>query len=359
MPENKNITLHDVAKRANVSIATVSRVLNGTGKVSPDITKAVEEAIDELGYYQNSIARSLKTRSTFTIAFVTADISNPYMITVARAVEEIVSHHKYTLLMCSTKGSVEQEKEYLQMLMARRIDALVLNGTGYNESLVVKISKQIPVILLHRRYAHPDFRGDYVDSDNESGVRLLTEHLLSFGHRKIFIIKGNKKASANIDRLEGFKKAMNKVGINVNENYPYQYGEEFSMASGYAAIDYLCSLQDRPTAVLAFNNTLALGALKSMMSNNVRVPEDLSIVSFNQIDYRELMVVRPTVYAIKPTEIGLSIGYALIERLADNQIPYRELFTSGELIPGNGVSIPTQDFGRKEIPKTIWHRSDL
>ena len=342
-----NVTLKDVAEKAEVSTATVSRVINGNCYVRPELKELVNRTIKELGYVQNGVAKSLITRTTHTIAYVTADIANPYMVTVARAIESIVQQEGYTLLMCSSTGDADQERERLQMLMARKVDALVLNGTGYNQELVVEISKQIPVVLLHRRYNDPTFKGDYMGSYNNEGIRLLTQHLLDVGHEKIFIIKGAIRASTHLDRFESFVTTMKSAGINVDENYPYQFGDSFTHECGYAAIEHICAIDDKPTAILAFNNTLCLGALNGIQENNIRVPEDLSIACFNDINHRELMSIRPTVYSIRPTEVGLQVGEALLERLKNPDLPYRVMEPKGELIPGNAVNTPSHSFKRK------------
>jgi len=340
-------TLKDVAERAEVSTATVSRVINGNSYVSPELKEVVERAISELGYVQNAVAKSLITRTTHTIGYVTADIANPYMVTAARAIEDIVHNHDYNLLMCSTNGDPARESGTLKMLMERKVDAIVLNGSGFNKEMVVEMSKQIPVILLHRNYIDPQFCGDYMGSDSRKGAELLTKHLLAFGHEKIFIIKGAEQASTHVERFEGFAAAMNEAGILVDKDYPFQYGNDFTFECGYAAMEYLCKMADKPTAILAFNNTLALGALKGMQENHIRVPEDLSVVCFNDINYRELMTVRPTVYSIDPTEVGNIVGTALIERLNDPALPNRVFEPCGELVAGNAVSAPTHSFGRR------------
>ena len=338
---SRKITLREVAQRAGVSIATVSRVLNKSGCVHPKIQQAVNEAVEALGYYQNSIARSLKTNATFTIGFVTADISNPYVTVVAKAVEDIVRKKHYDLFMCSTEGSAAREDEYLRLLMGRNIDALVLNGTGYNQELVVQISRHIPVVLVHRRYDIQGFRGDLVDSDNEQGAYELTKHLISLGHRKIFIIKGAANTSTNIERLAGFCAAMKALaGIDVDERYAFQYDGDFSKEAGTKAIDHMCGLPDIPTAVLTLNNTMALGALERLKEKNLRIPEDVSLATYNEIDFRELMLVRPTVYHVNPRELGLKAGQALLERLVDSDIPNRDLIVKGHMLSGNAVSLP-------------------
>ena len=344
MATNKKVTLREVALQAGVSVATASRVLNKIGSVHPDIQQAVHAAVEELGYYQNTIARSLKTNATLTIGFLTADISNPYMIVVARAIEDIVRGKKYNLLVCSTEGDPERELEYLRVLMGRSMDALVLNGTGRNADFIEKISRRIPVLLVHRRYNSPGFRGDLIDSENEQGMFELTDHLVSLGHRKIFIVKGRALTSSNSERLKGFCAAMqSKAGITVDAQYPFQFDGDFSMRSGYDAIEHMCTLPDKPTAVLTFNNSMALGALEGLRARSLRVPEAVSIATYNNIDFRSLMSVRPTVYHVDPRDIGLQAGYALLERLEDPGLPNRELIVKGCMIPGNAVSVPGMD----------------
>ena len=349
---NHTVTLRDVAKRAGVSIATVSRVLNNTNYVNPEVRQTVEAAIEELGYYQNSIARSLKTNLTMTIGFVTADISNPYTITVAKAIEDLIREQKYNLLVCSTAGDPERELEYLRLLMGRNIDGLVLNGTGFNQEFVTAISGRIPVILVHRRYDIPGFRGDLVDSDNESGSYGLTKHLLTFGHRRIFVIKGECNTSSHNERYAGFCRAMAEAGIVIKDDYPFQYKGDFTQESGYRAVEYLCTLKEKPTAILALNNTMALGALECMKMRNLSAPEDISIAAYNDIENKDLMTVRPTVHRIDPRIIGLHAGKALLERLKDNNIPNREIIEDGYIVPGNAVSIPTGAINSKRLCET-------
>jgi len=340
MSYRKNVTLKEVADKSGVSIATVSRVLNKSGYVSPNISRNVRAAVKKLGYFQNFTARSLKTNSTNMIALVTADISNPYMITVAKAIENLIQEQNYNLLVCSTEGDPEREFAHLNMQMSRNVDGIVINATGFNEELIERVSNRIPLVLVHRKYHIPGFTGDFVDSDNETGTYGLTKHLLSFGHRNIFIIKGSKHASTNTYRLKGFVNAMAEVGIDVNDSYPFQFDGNFSEESGYRAVEYLQTLATRPTAILGLNNTMTVGALRALLANNITVPDQMSVVSYNDIDYKELMTIRPTLHAINPAEIGKLAGKALLERLANNKLPNREFILDGHMIPGNTVSIP-------------------
>jgi len=340
MVYRKNVTLKEVADKSGVSIATVSRVLNESGYVSPDISKNVRATVKKLGYYQNLTARSLKTNSTNMIALITADISNPYMITVAKAIENLIQEQNYNLLVCSTEGDPDREFAHLNMQMSRNVDGIVINATGLNEDLIERISNRIPLVLVHREYYTQGFTGDFVDSDNEKGTYGLTKHLLAYGHRNIFVIKGNKHASTNTYRFKGFITAMAEAGIEVNEFYPFQFDGNFSEESGFKAVEYLQTLPIRPTAILGLNNTMTVGALRALLASRITVPEQMSIVSYNDIDYKELMTIRPTLHAINPAEIGELAGKALLERLANNKLPNREFILEGHMIPGNTVSIP-------------------
>ena len=341
MPEkSNNITLKEVAARANVSVSTVSRVINNDSHVNTKMRNAVLKAKEELGYYQNSIARSLKTSSTHTIGFVASDISNAYLMTAAREIENLINKHKYNLVVCSTEDNKEQELEHLMLLNGRNIDGLVLNGTGLNEDFVLQMNKRIPTILVHRRIKSPKFVGDLVDSDNEQGAYLLTKHLIQLGHKKIFVIKGPDILSNAVERFEGFKKAMMEINIKIDNQYPYIYNGNFFLQSGYDAIEYMCSLPTRPTAIIAFNNMMSLGALKGLKHKNINAPEDISIASTNFIENIELMTVRPTVMVHDANQLGIRAGEALLERLSDNSIKSREFIFNARIIHGNAVSFP-------------------
>ncbi|MDR1560530.1 MAG: LacI family transcriptional regulator [Clostridiales bacterium] len=335
----RNVTLREVAKKAGVSIATVSRVLNESNYVSPEIQKTVRAVVKELGYYQNSAARSLKTNSSMTVGFVTADISNPYMINVAGAVEDLIWDLKYSLVVCSTHSSAERELEYLKLLMGRGIDGLLLNGTGSNADFISDISNRIPVVLLHRSYDNTGFIGDLVDSDNEDGVYALTKHLIRIGHKRIFVVKG-QDVSNNKLRLAGFARAMREAGIDAGIHYPYLYGDDFTIETGYRAVEKLLGMEERATAILALNNTLGLGVLQGLAEHNLRAPEDISVAHYNSIDHHEMMLVRPMMHHVDPREVGFTAGKALLARMDNNKLANRAYIVKGKLIPGNAVGMP-------------------
>jgi len=331
------ITIKDVAKHAEVSIATVSRVINKNYYVSPETSEKVLQAIDKLNYYPNSVARSLKNNSTQTIGFLVSDISNNYFISVAKAVEDIISKENYNIIVCSTKDKKDEELVYLKLLMSKQVDGLIINTSGKNDEFITSLSKQMPITLLNRQINREDFKGDFIDSDNIQGTYILTSHLLSLGHRKIAVINGNLTVSTGVDRFMGFQKAMLEAGIEVNNDYSYRYDGDFTMESGFTGALKLMEPKDRPTAILGMNNVMTVGALKYLRLNGFLVPNEISVACYGNIDNIELMYIQPSIVTMNPVTIGQKIGEFMLERIKNNKLANRQFNYSPQLIPGNAV----------------------
>lgn len=331
------VTIKDVAKHAEVSIATVSRVINKNYYVSPETSEKVLQAIDKLNYYPNSVARSLKSNSTLTIGFLVSDISNGYFISVIRAVEDIVSKENYNIIVCSTSDKLEEELVYLKLLMSKQVDGMVINTSGKNDDFIASLSNQMPIVLLNRKINRNDFKGDLIDSDNTQGAYALTAHLLSLGHRKIGVINGNLGVSTGNERFAGFKKAMLEAGIAVNDDYQYRYDGDFTMDSGFQGAARLMEPQDRPTAILVMNNAMTMGAIKYCRANGIEVPGHISVACYGNIDNIELMYVQPSIVTLNPVSIGHKIGEFILERIKNHNLTNRSFIYSPQLVPGNGV----------------------
>jgi len=331
------ITIKDVAKHAEVSIATVSRVINKNYYVSPETSEKVLQAIDKLNYYPNSVARSLKSNSTLTIGFLVSDISNGYFISVIRAVENIVSKENYNIIVCSTRDKMEEELVYLKLLMSKQVDGLIINTSGKNDDFITSLSKRMPIVLLNRKINQNDFIGDLIDSDNMQGAYELTAHLLSLGHRKIAVINGNLTVSTGSERFAGFKKAMLEAGIEVNNDYRYRYDGDFTMDSGFQGATKLMEPSDRPTAILAMNNAMTMGAIKYFRAKEIDVPGDISIACYGNIDNIELMYIQPSIATLNPVTIGHKIGEFMLERIKNDKLMNRSFIFHPQLAPGNGV----------------------
>ena len=337
---SRQITIKDIAKKAHVSVATVSRSLNGSDCVTDAMRQRVMDAVRELGYVPNSIAKSLKTNSTYTIGFLVPDISNHFVISIARIVEDIVGRQNYNLILCSTGNKAERELDYLKMLMSRSADGLILNTTGHNDEFVLRMNRQVPIVLLNRQIQAEGFRGDLVDTNNYLGAYLLTKQLLALGHRKILVVRGPLHLSNSKERFQGFADAMAESGLTVNERYPYVYTGEFLMQSGIDAVDFFCDLDDRPTAILSLNNMLTVGILEQLHARNIRVPEHVSLVSYDAINNVDLMMIRPTSATFDTTAIGKLLGKTILERIRNPESENRKFVFDPTIIQGNSLSVP-------------------
>jgi LacI family transcriptional regulator len=335
----RNITIKDVAKEAGVSIATVSRVLNNNYFVSDELKAKVNETIGKLNYYPNSIARSLKNESTLTIGLIVSDISNAFFTTLARSVEDIIRHQNYNLIVCSTDNQKEKEYAYLQLLMEKKVDGIILNTTGENCDFIASISHNIPIALCGRKVNDLSFRGDFVDSDNITGSYELTRHMIKMGHKKIGIINGQQKVSSGHERMEGFCKAMLTIGVTVDESYPYIFNGDFNrIESGYQGAHFLLNQSNPPTAIVIMNNEMAIGTLSYCKEHQVQIPEDVSIGCYGDIVNADLLYVQPSNVTMSPWTIGKRLAELIIERIeSDEEVPNREIRFSTQLNIGNGV----------------------
>ncbi len=335
-----NPTIKDVACEAGVSIATVSRVLNKNASVNNELAAKVNLAIEKLGYYPNFIARTLKNESSKTIGFVVSDIANSFFTTMARAVEDILNQHGYNLFVCSTDDSQDREEKYLSLLREKQVDGIIINSSGKNYKLITQISHQIPIALFSRRVPDPDFKGDFVDNDNFSGLRDLTQYLIRLGHTKIGLLNGQSYVSSSQERLSGFQYAMREIGINVDENYPYLYRGHFNrLSTGMEGTKYLYA--QGATAVISSNNLLALGAMKYCRNAHIAIPKDLSLCSFGTIENHDLLYVQPTCVDQSSASMGTRLAELIIERIeAKNDISNREIRFSTNLIIGDSTYPP-------------------
>lgn len=334
-----NITIKDVAKAANVSIATVSRVINNHNEVSDSLVTRVNSAIDELGYYPNTVARTLKSDKSKTIAFVTSDISNSFFTIMARSIEDVISKYGYNLIVCSTDDSQSRELDYLQLLREKHVDGIIINMTAKNIDYIVKLSQDLPIALFGRSINDNNFIGDFVDTDNETGIFGLTSLLLDKGHRIIGLINGQNYVSSAKERLKGFLKAMKTRNINMPINSPYIYNGHFNdKTSAENGTLKLLSLKNPPTAIISANNMLTLGVISQCNKSNIMIPDQLSLCSFGSLNNSELMCIQPTYADQTPILVGARLATLIIERIdKGNKITNREFRFVPQIINGNSV----------------------
>ena len=279
-------TLEDVARRAGVSVATAGRALGNYGRVSTKTRTLVLRAARDLNYHPNALARGMKQRLTYTVGLIVGNICNPFFSTIVRAVEGTLINRGYNLIICDSDEDVDKEISHSQVLFQRRVDGLIVSPTASSEgtsSGAVKLISErgIPLILIDRLV--PGIRAPVVAADNMGGAFDATKYLLQLGHKRIGIIVGRKTLGSMTARVEGYRRALNSVGTTFDESLVVD-GVDVGVQGGDYAAQQLLALTPRPTAMIAMNNLLVLGALNAVRAKGLRIPRDISIIGWDDFD---------------------------------------------------------------------------
>jgi LacI family transcriptional regulator len=314
-------TIRDVAKRAGVSTMTVSRVLNNSGYVSSDARQRIEAAITELGYVPNSLARSLRSKRTRSLALILTDVTNPFFTTMARGVEDAASHHGFNLILCNTDESEDKQTRYITVLLEKRVDGVLLVPARSRPEAVHRLLRQgVPVVLLDRSIT--DTPVDVVRGDSEQGAFDATRYLLDLGHTRIAILSGPDGVSTADDRVAGYRRAMTEVGIT--DIGAWVFRGEFSATGGQRMALAALTLPARPTALIAANNFIAAGAYRAVREAGLEVPGNLAMIAFDDV---------PTALAVEPFmtvmdqpvyEMGQRAAEVLFARISGLASPERQ-----------------------------------
>jgi len=307
-------TIRDVAKQAGVAPMTVSRVINNSGYVSDETRARVEAAIAQLGYVPNMLGPSLRFNQTNTLALVLTDITNPFWTTLARGVEDAAQEAGYSVILCNTDESEEKQDQYLTMLLKRRIDGILLVPSSSMSNIVHNIKTQgVKVVVLDREVNDADV--DVIQGDSVGGAYRLTRYLIDLGHQHVAILSGPKNVSTSSQRVTGYCQAMDEA--NLSHNAANVHWGEFSQSMGYEMAERALQGAPRPTALLAVNNFIANGALRALRDKGIRVPEDISVVSFDDIPVSINPMPFLTVAAQPAYEMGYQATQLLVARLAN------------------------------------------
>jgi LacI family transcriptional regulator len=323
-------TIRDVAKRAGVATMTVSRVINNSGYVSDATRAKVEKAVAELGYVPNMLGPSLRFKQTNTLALVLTDITNPFWTTVARGAEDAAHLKGYSVIFCNTDESPEKQEQYLTMLLKRRIDGILLAPACSSPNSVQLIQKQgVAIVVLDRSVPVADV--DIIRGDSTSGAYMLTRHLLDLGHTHIMMLTGPRDVSTSYERVTGFRQALQEAGLEP-ETDNVVWGE-YTHESGRKMSEHVLASIPRVTAIIAANNFIAIGALRAIRDAGLQVPEDISLVSFD--DLPEALSAEPFFTNVaQPTyEMGFQATEILIARMSGNgSEDFRSILLPMELI---------------------------
>jgi len=312
------VTIRDVAKKAGVSVTTVSRVLNNSDHpVNTETRAKIEAAIKELGYYPNAWARHLITGRTSIIGLMVPDITNPYYYGIARGAEAAAHELGYATIMGNTDRVAKKAYRYLELLREKRVEGIIIAGGGsinLPPQLFVDKSGPTKIVLIGRHGVNfPSIR-----VDNVKAAREATDYLLRLGHQRIAIITGMQTSTTSIDRLEGYRKALEEAGINPRPEYVVE--GDFTAKSGYEGANRLLSLSDPPTAIVTVNDLEGLGAVRGCLDRGLRVPDDVSIVGFDRIEMLDYSYIRLTSVDIPTYEIGRAAVQMVVDLLHEKNV---------------------------------------
>lgn len=334
-------TIKDVAAIAGISYTTVSHVLNRTRPVSDEVRKKVEAAIAQLDYVPSAVARSLKAKSTATIGLLIPNSINPYFAELARGIEDYCERSGFCVILCNSDDNPEKQRNYLRVLLEKRVDGLIVSSVGGGDRFAESLSAvRTPMVIVDRDLE--DISADLVRIDHELGAYLATSHLLELGHRHIACICGPAQTSVARMRLAGYRRAMHEAAIEVPEGWVIE--SDFTGPGGRQAAGKLLD-GERPSAIFAANDMIGIGTLRAAAERNVRVPADLSVIGFDDIQMSQYVYPALSTVGQSILQLGERAAELLLRRIATRgDSPVQQVIVAPSIVLRESTAPPTNAF---------------
>jgi DNA-binding LacI/PurR family transcriptional regulator len=332
--------MRQIAERAEVSIGTVSHVINDTAKVREKLRQRVLDAIRSLGYQPSQLARGLRRNQTNMVVMIIPDITNPFFPAVVRGVEDVAYKHSLRVVLCNTDNDIEKESFYLNEMRAYRPAGWLMipaNDSKMTAQFKSPALSGHPVVCIDRQ--PPDWKGDVVLAANQAGARSATQHLLRMGHRLLAVITGPLHLTNAVERLKGFKRALSEAGVSIDPEYIQE--AQFNRQSGYEAATRLLRMLPRPTAIFASNDLMAMGVLSAARELGIHCPEQLSIIGFDDLDFAEFTAPALTSVRQPGYQLGTTAARLLMERIDGSHSSPRKIVLPSELKIRHSVAPPS------------------
>ena len=311
-------TSHDVAKQAGVSVATVSRVLNDSPHVSPSVRRKVLRAVKALNFQPNRTAQRLRAKQSKVIGLIISDIQNPFFTSVVRGIEDTAYANGYSLVLCNSDEDFEKEKLYINVMRAEAVAGVIIASTLESNPLISDLrNHKIPVVAVDRRITNQKI--DSVFVANARGAFAAVSHLIELGHRKIGFVGLPWSCVPGKERFEGYQHALREKGLAVSRRL-IRIGDA-KQPSGYACTLELLKSQSSMTALFVANNLMTLGALDAIRARGLKIPDQISIVGFDDMPWAPLLQPPLTAVAQPTYELGRKAGELLLERLQNPHKP--------------------------------------
>ena len=322
--------IRNVAEKAGVSITTVSHVVNNTRFVSEDVRTRVLDAIRDTNYQPNALARSLRRGKTHTIGLILPDSGNPFFAEIGRVVEGEAFAQGYSVIFCNTEGNPIREDFYLEVLAKKRVDGIILVSGGLvTQSMIQAHDQKTPLVVVDRNDSQ-ELAIDTVLTDNLGGGLLATRHLINLGHTRIACIAGPSVLSPSAQRLAGYRQALLEAGLPIDETI-VKHGD-YLAGSGWTLGVELLKMANRPTAIFACNDMMAIGVLRAAADLSINVPSGLALVGFDDIELAAYVNPPLTTVAQDKQKIGeIAIGM-LVEKMGDHELISRREYLQPTLV---------------------------
>lgn len=306
----QKMNIKEIAKEAGVSVATVSRVLNHPETVAPKTKKRILELMDEMNYKPNWFARGLNFKKTDTLALLIPNILNPAFVEIAEGVESVANQKGYTVLLCITEGEVKKERQYIKTLINRHIDGVILVSSLLDNEDLIHLNKQgVALVLVGENSDNSP--APMVRIDCCSASYLAVQHLINCGHKDIALVYGKTPAIENKTKIEGYKKALQEAGLPIRKALIVD--EDDTIEGGYLATRKLLGLNKYPRAIFASSDLIAFGIIDALRDAELRIPDDVAVMGFDNIKMSSLMVPKLSTVAKPLHKMGLSGARLLLD----------------------------------------------
>ena len=304
--------IQQVAKQAEVSVATVSRVLNRQNTVSPKTRLKVEEAIKQLNYEPSMLGRNLRNSESRMILILIPSISNPFYLEIIKGIETVALSQNYNILLCETDSNPEKENIYFDLVRKKMADGIISMDPAVNVDTLKQLAEKYAIVQCSE---YGNGSGiPYVTIDNEEASYRAVKHLIQIGHEKIALMNSDEKFLYARQRKMGYERALKEHGLLLNEGYIF-YTQHLGFEHGQQAMKKILALKDRPTAVFAVSDLLAIGALKEINASGLHVPADMAVVGFDKIDFSNMTNPTLTTIAQPMYKMGTIAAEMLIDKI--------------------------------------------
>ena len=328
--------------------------MNRSAGVREETRGRVLRAVAQLGYVPSANARALKGKPSNAIALIISDVANPFFAALTRGVEDVAQSEGFSLVLCNADRGKAKQRQYLERLLAGGVKGMIIAPAANAINDLKRLPRQgVVLVIVDWRYPLPD--ADNVYTDSIAGARQLTDHLIQLGHKRISMISGPRGDMTAEDRVTGYRLALASAGLT--EDARLVHFGQFTRESGYRHCRRLLMLTPRPSAIIAANNRIAAGAYEAISSLGLSIPQDISLVGFDDIPFVPALASRLTVFAQPDYEMGRLSAQLLFERLQGKRQPEerREIILQGKLIvrASSGPVIPAETADVSAIPSTV------